>query len=205
MVVLRTLLAATAMAAVFIGAVSAVDKATEPKAGSAVRLALPEGNICSGVHIGNGYIVTAEHCIEKLKDVQFETDEGPDRYTADVLWTNPGFDIALLQARSINHMKTTPVVCRPPVRGEAITAHGNPLRLRFFVSAGTIGVATKDKVGRWQSVIVINAPIASGMSGGPVLDSGGNLLGITVASVGRIAPFGLAVPVETVCTLLARS
>jgi S1-C subfamily serine protease len=205
MTVWRAICAALVLATSFTGSLYLIDRATEPQAGSVVKILLPSGGHGSGVHIGDGYIITAQHVVEKLKEVKFQTDATEDQYTADVLWENYGFDIALIKTRSVNLLKTTPVVCRDAVRGEPITAHGNPLDLLFFRATGTISISVVATVDRWLEVIVVSAPIAGGMSGGPVLDSAGNLLAIIVGSVGRIGPFGVAVPVKTVCNLLARS
>jgi S1-C subfamily serine protease len=201
----RAIATSLLVTACFAGAIYLIDKATDKRPGSTVRIEIP-GGIGSGVHIGDGFIITAEHVVNGNKEVKVVTDAGATKYTADVLWMNEGFDVALIRLRGKTKPKTTPIACRAAVRGEAIEAQGNPFGLPFFVAQGTVAIATVDAADRWQEVIVVGVPIGAGMSGGPILDSRGYLLGITVASIGKgAAPFGLAVPVKTICGLLART
>ena len=67
------------------------------------------------------------------------------------------------------------------------------------------------KHGPWASVLVFDGTVAPGMSGGPVLDRRGFVVGLTVGRMATPIGFGAAllpvsyvVPSSTVCNLLAR-
>lgn len=170
-----------------------------------IRLTTLAGSIGSAIHIGNGYAITAEHVVAGGSAVQYQTSRGAEKRPVDVLWASAEFDVALIRLRDAPRIAAAPVTCRAAIRGEPIKAYGNPLGLPFFETSGMISIAIPATIDRWKSSIVFSAPIAGGMSGGPLLDAQGHLLGIIVGSVGQVAPFGVAVPVATICTLLGRA
>jgi S1-C subfamily serine protease len=170
-----------------------------------LRLTAADGRVGSAIHIGNGFAITAAHVVDGLTTVNFRSDKSVVDLDAEVLWANDAYDVALIRLSSTPNITRAPVTCREAVRGEPIKAYGNPLGLPFFETSGMISIAIPATIDRWKSSIVFSAPIAGGMSGGPLLDVQGHLLGIIVGSVGRVAPFGVAVPVATICSLLGRA
>lgn len=158
--------------------------------GSTVKIVMEQGH-GSGVHIGNGYIVTAAHVVGD-KAPRIKLDDGSEQ-DAVVMWTNRALD------------------CRVAANGEHVTATGNPTVFEFISSTGRIAGVERE-FGPWARVLPVDMTIVMGMSGGPVFAADGRVVGISVgvlvAPVGFAASltgFGAVVPSAAVCELLARA
>lgn len=167
----------------------------------------------SGVHIGDGYILTARHVVENAKMVSVNAKDGKIK-AAEVLWANATYDIALLKVKE-------PVIgsahldCRTAAVGTEIIAMGSPMTIDFVSAFGRIAGEPRKVMGL-KSVFVTDITTVMGMSGGPVFDRQDNLIGITVAVMtaplpsgpSRYSPslvgFGFVVPSSAVCDLMAR-
>ena len=165
----------------------------------------------SGVHIGHGHVLTAAHVVPSAyKAVDVKTPAGRST-KADVLWINTTYDIALLKLRSTIGLGASELTCRELVKGEAISALGNPGSMDFLTHHGTVSGSGRE-VPMWKWVVPTDITLLPGMSGGPVLDEGGDLVGITVGTltthVDRYASWaavGIVVPSSTICDLMART
>lgn len=197
------------LALAFIAAVSlGVVPAPEGKpAGSVVKIIEGKSH-GSGVHIGNGFVLTAAHVVGKSKTADLKLDDGTTR-KAEVLWTNKGYDIALIRTSSAG-MAASVLACRSPNDGETITARGNPTILEFVDSYGRVAGNARE-VGPWGSVIITDITTVPGMSGGGVFDASGHLIAITVGVMSApagmfpsLSGFGTAVPGSTICSLMGR-
>lgn len=173
--------------------------------GSTVKIVMEQGH-GSGVHIGNGYVVTAAHVVVD-KVPRIKLDDGSEQ-DAVVLWANKAHDIALL--RTASTMSASSLDCRVAANGEYVTAEGNPTVFEFVSSAGRIA-GVERAFGPWVRVLPVDMTIVMGMSGGPVFAADGRVVGISVgvlvAPVGFAASltgFGAVVPSAAVCELLAR-
>lgn len=157
--------------------------------------------IGSGVHIGNGFILTAQHVVDKETTIPFQLKNSRTFHTAEVLWSNYDYDIALVRA-PMEDLPALTLDCGVPPVSEPVTSIGNLHGLRWFVSKGHVATEP-DKLARWLDVYALSGPIAGGMSGGPVIDAASNIVGIVVAGPESEA-FGFAVPGRTICKLLGR-
>lgn len=162
----------------------------------------------SGVHIGDGLVLTAAHVASDGVAVRLKADDGTIR-DATVVWSSKGHDIALLRT-SPDGLSASPMSCAPVVKGQAITARGNPLTLEFITTYGHI-VGDAAPVGDWLSAAPVDMTILPGMSGGPAFNASGEVVGISVAvltaQLGYGASFtgiGMIVPAVTICGLLGR-
>lgn len=202
------LVALAAISIILAVSLGAVEPPQVHKAGSVVKIIEGKSH-GSGVHIGDGFIVTAAHVIGEAKETEIKLDDGATR-KAEVLWSNKAYDIALVRT-SANDLSASHLSCRVPYTGEAITARGNPTILEFVSAYGRVA-GSERKFGTWQSVFVTDITTVPGMSGGGVFDEAGNLVGITVgvltAPAGGMFPslsgFGTAVPGATVCKLMGQ-
>lgn len=200
--------AVLAMIALLVGAFAytpAFTSAAPILPGSTVKIVMEQGH-GSGVHIGNGYVITAAHVVGD-KAPTIKLDDGSEQ-DAEVMWTNKAHDIALL--RTASTMSASSLDCRVAANGEHVTAEGNPTVLEFVSSAGRIAGAERT-FGPWVRVLPVDMTIVMGMSGGPVFAADGRVVGISVgvlvAPVGFAASltgFGAVVPSAAVCELLAR-
>lgn len=162
----------------------------------------------SGVHIGDGFIITAAHVVGDEKEVQLKA-KGAEFRKADVLWVNKANDIALLRTSS-DSLGIAHLSCRAVNAGDPIVAYGNLLQIEFVAAYGKIAGEPR-KTGPWNAVYVTDITTVMGQSGGPVFTDNGDLIGITVGVMaapigfsGSLVGYGFVVPSAEVCGLLAR-
>lgn len=182
-----------------------------PQAISTV-LVSTNGEHGSGVHIGNGFILTAAHVVEDRAEMDV-TDSKGHKQTGKVLWANKTYDVALIQVESAAGVAASKLNCavRPSV-GDEVAAVGNPINLQFIHTWGRVASRTEPHE-PWAEAFLIDATIAPGMSGGPVFDKAGNLVGLAVGiavqpiGLGGFAPYAISyvVPISAACTLMGRS
>jgi S1-C subfamily serine protease len=179
-----------------------------PATESATVKIFPASGHGSGVHIGDGFIVTAAHVVGDAKEVQLKANGGALR-KADVLWVNKAYDIALLRTSSAG-LGIAKLACHAVKVGDPIVAYGNPLKIEFVAAYGKIAGEPRE-TGPWKSVYVTDITTVMGQSGGPVYADGGDLIGITVGVMaapigfsGSLVGYGFVVPSTAVCELLGR-
>lgn len=198
-----TILAACAPQPVFVDA----------KAGADVRIeaieVTPAGEqhgVGSGVYIGNGVIITAAHVISSAKSFKIRTDVG-DVQAGEILWLNREYDIAAVRPNAPGRFGEARLSCRKPRVGESIRAVGNPAGIEFVTMRGYVSGEERDAEPNWKSVFVTDLTTIGGMSGGGTYSASGELIGITVGTLGFGVPsggLGFAVPGNVVCMLLGR-
>lgn len=174
-------------------------------AGSAVRITSP-GSLGSGVFVGGRTIVTAAHLIADLTTAKtIITDDGTS-LTAEVVLVDTINDIALLRLTTDPAIDPAPVSCDIAPIGTEIRGVGNPLGLRFISTWGHVA-GTPQPVARWPLGFVIDLQLIDGMSGGPLFNEEGEVVGLMVGYVGaRNGPATMSVgaPSPRVCELLGR-
>lgn len=176
----------------------------------------------SGVHIGHGYIITAAHVVGQLGALGVTYSTGLNQI-ADVLWSNTSYDVALIRIGEFDGLATSPLACSHGANlGDDISAIGNPLSMQFVHAWGHVASDVRERA-RWKSSFIADMTIAPGMSGGPVLNNTGEVVGISVGlpldadpvrnSDGEVVPglvsvatvpFSYIVPSGAICALLAR-
>lgn len=158
----------------------------------------------SGVVItSDGYILTNYHVIrDALRDGISVTLDDKRTFDARVVGGDPSTDLAVikidetgLQASIIGDSDLIQV-------GEWVLAIGNPFRLRSTVTAGIVGALSRDvqiinDEFRIESFIQTDAAINRGNSGGALVNTSGELIGINTAIAtqsGSYQGYGFAVP-----------
>lgn len=177
------------------------------QAGPVVRVMVGNGH-GSGVHIGNGYVLTAEHVVarslkapkDKPLPVAIRADDGSE-VTGQVLWASAQYDVALVKVHSA--AGAADLACRPLVIGETVMAYGNPLTLQWARSWGRVST-DEQEVGRWPRAVAMDTAVMPGSSGGPIFDEAGNVVGLVVGMTTRGAGYSFVVPAPVICELLAR-
>lgn len=163
----------------------------------------------SGVSIGKGYIVSAAHVVKNAKTITIKTKAGAV-HPVKVLWVNEAKDIALLHTGA--KLPFSQLSCREVKTGEHITASGNPSDMEFLDMQGFVAGGMRT-IGPWEDAIPADLTLIGGMSGGPVFDDIGEVVGINVGHM-SIGLGGLGrswvraaviVPSSSVCKLMART
>lgn len=160
----------------------------------------------SGVIISaDGYIITNNHVVEDAESVDV-TLNNKRTYTADVIGRDQPSDIALLKIKGENLPFIKYGDSDKLQLGEWVLAVGNPFNLTSTVTAGIVS-ATGRSLGlnegdyRIESFIQTDAALNMGNSGGALVDTNGELVGITSAIIspsGAYAGMSFAIPVSIV-------
>jgi S1-C subfamily serine protease len=178
------------------------------RAASVVKV-LVEGGHGSGIHIGNGWVLTANHVVEGKKNIKLKSSHG-DIQDVEVLWMSKARDVALLRAKRPDRLQSSPLICAPLVVGQRVTAEGSPGAAEFVRFRGEVA-GTERSAGPWLAIVPIDISGGPGISGGPIFDEFGQVAGIYVGvyliPMGMSAlttGIGVAVPSNVICGLLAK-
>ncbi len=153
----------------------------------------------SGVVLADGIVLTARHVVRGATTVQVDTgDLGP--VTAEVLGVDgTGRDIAVLRVPALAGRPAAVVARTEVVPGTDVAASGHPRGgERRTVAGAVLGYVDAGPLAAdGRRVLTVDAAFQPGMSGGPVVDAEGRLVGIAIG-VERNTGTGIAVPVGTI-------
>ena len=160
----------------------------------------------SGVIISNdGYIVTNNHVIDRSKEIEVTLND-KRTFKAKLVGADPSTDIALLKIEA----EDLPVIIfgnSDAVKvGEWVLAVGNPFNLTSTVTAGIVSAKARNiniinSQMRIESFIQTDAAVNPGNSGGALVNTRGELIGINTAiasQTGSYAGYAFAVPTSIV-------
>ena len=183
---------------------------TEALAMSTVKMEAP-GWTGSGVYLGKGYVLTAGHVADGLPAIDIELSTGAKTH-GTVLWTNTkefgGYDVALVYSPDLA-AESSPISCEPTHVGDDITIVGNPGPLTFLKTWGRVsGAIASGQWDNWKYLVALDITAAPGVSGGPVFNAAGEVVGILVSGLvlqdRGVFPYSMMVPSTAICQLLAR-
>jgi len=158
----------------------------------------------SGILISqDGYILTNNHVIDGAVDNDIEVVLNDKRqFKARVVGKDPSTDLAVLKIDGQNLPAITIGNSDQVDVGEWVLAIGNPFRLRSTVTAGIVSALSRDvqiinDQMRVESFIQTDAAINKGNSGGALVNTSGELVGVNTAIAsqsGSYQGYGFAVP-----------
>lgn len=149
----------------------------------------------------SGLILTNYHVVGRRPQRVSVTLADRSNYDAQVLYGEPSNDLALLR---INARKKLPFLKLGDSDhlqvGQKVLAIGNPFGLAGTLTTGVISALNRSIQAEGttlEDMIQTDAAINEGNSGGPLLDSQGNVIGINTAIVGRAnIGIGFALPIN---------
>jgi serine protease Do len=154
----------------------------------------------SGVIISaDGYIVTNNHVIDGASELEI-TLNNKRKYKAELIGSDAANDIALLKIEADTDLTYVPFANSDNIKiGEWVLAVGNPYNLTSTVTAGIISAKGRDLEGNRniESFIQTDAAVNPGNSGGALVNSRGELIGINTAissKTGSFIGYSFAVP-----------
>jgi S1-C subfamily serine protease len=164
-----------------------------------VSIVVPNYGSGSGAVIRkDGMILTNAHVVGTATRVQVGLADGR-KVTGTVLGRDPGLDIAVVRIPN-NDVPVAPIGNSDQLQvGQLAIAIGNPLGLERTVTTGVISAV--NRAGRTlggETFIQTDAAISPGNSGGPLVDSRGNVIGINSAELlGQgVSGLGFAIPIN---------
>lgn len=153
----------------------------------------------------DGYIVTNNHVVENAQALEVVLHDGRS-FPATIVGTDPSTDLALLKIDEKN-LPFLPFGNSDQVAvGEWVLAVGNPFNLSSTVTAGIVSAKARNinilkEQTAIESFIQTDAAVNPGNSGGALVNSRGELIGINTAiasPTGAYAGYSFAVPAEIV-------
>lgn len=153
----------------------------------------------SGVIISpDGYIITNNHVIDGSQSLSVTLNNNKT-YEAEIIGSDPKTDIALLKIESDEDLPYAAFGDSDNAKvGEWVLAVGNPFNLTSTVTAGIISAKSRDLSGQnAQSFIQTDAAVNPGNSGGALVNTNGDLIGINTAissQTGSYIGYSFAVP-----------
>lgn len=156
----------------------------------------------SGVIISaDGYIATNNHVIDNGKDIIVVLNDRRE-FSAEIIGTDPTTDLALLKIESENLPYLVFGNSDSLQVGEWVLAVGNPFRLQSTVTAGIVSAKGRninilDTQYGIESFIQTDAAVNPGNSGGALVNTNGELVGINTAIItysGRYEGYSFAIP-----------
>ncbi|MCW6679435.1 trypsin-like peptidase domain-containing protein [Anaerococcus sp. NML200574] len=172
----------------------------------------PQSGYVEGIGSGSivskdGYIVTNSHVVSDgdAKEINVLFNNG-ETAPAELVWNDSSLDLAVIKVDSNNkNLKAIDIGDSDEIGvGDRVVAIGNPLgfQLQSTVTSGIISglnrsVAFNTGV-QMDGLMQTDAAINAGNSGGALLNSKGQLIGINTAKAGNSDGIGFAIPINTV-------
>ena len=155
-----------------------------------------------------GHIITNYHVVQGAEEVEVNFT-GADRMKAKIVGVDPSTDLALLEIDASAQALTPLRLGNSDIVqvGDAVVAIGNPFGFERTVTAGIVSALQREIQApdgfTIDKVIQTDAPINKGNSGGPLLNSKGEVIGVNsqIATDGLTegnVGIGFAVPINTV-------
>lgn len=162
----------------------------------------------SGVIISSdGYIVTNNHVVDRFDNIEVVLND-KRTYKGKIIGTDPQTDLALLKIEGNNFPVMKYGNSNDLKIGEWVLAVGNPFSLSTTVTAGIVsakarglGIISGNNRMGIESFIQTDAAVNPGNSGGALVNTNGELIGINTAiasPTGAYAGYAFAIPVNIV-------
>ncbi|MCL1148194.1 outer membrane-stress sensor serine endopeptidase DegS [Shewanella sp. 10N.261.52.F9] len=137
----------------------------------------------SGVIMSSeGYILTNYHVIKRADEIVVALQDGR-KFTSEVVGSDPETDLAVLKVEGDN-LPVVPVSLDIPARvGDVVLAIGNPYNLGQTITQGIISATGRNGLSSgYLDFLQTDAAINAGNSGGALIDTTGQLIGINTAA-----------------------
>ena len=170
---------------------------------ASTELGLGSGFIVSD----NGYIITNWHVVQNKYSNCYITLENGDVHNGTVVWADKDLDLAIVK---INVKGLIPLKLGDSDNlklGDPLYAIGNPIGIEFqrTVTAGIVSglnrtIKIEDEYGEnyMENLVQTDATINSGNSGGPLINTNGEVIGINTIKVSTAEGIGFAVPINII-------
>ena len=156
----------------------------------------------SGVIISaDGYIITNNHVVDGADELTVTLSENSKEYSARIIGSDNTTDLALIKIDAKDLPAITIANSDDVKVGEWVLAVGNPLGLNNTVTAGIVSAKARSMGSGVSSMIQTDAAINQGNSGGALVNTRGELIGINAmlySQTGSNIGYGFAIPTTIV-------
>ncbi len=165
------------------------------------------GDVGSGVLISeDGYILTNHHVVSGVSNVSVALWDGRRIANARLVGTDPESDLAVLKI-DVEGLPVAPIAESPVQVGDVVLAIGNALTLSHTVTMGIVSATGRNLGGPMssQDFIQTDAAINAGNSGGALINTRGELIGINSRNLSNYPGaenIGFAIPATVARTVM---
>jgi serine protease Do len=172
---------------------------------NAVEKDLPSSSGSGVIVSPDGYIITNFHVVDNVGDIEVTLNDRR-KFLAKLVGSDPSTDLALLKIEALNLPALIIGNSDSLQVGEWVLAVGNPFDLNSTVTAGIVSAKARninilEGATSIEAFIQTDAAVNPGNSGGALVNSNGELVGITSAIItysGQYEGYSFAIPVNLV-------
>jgi S1-C subfamily serine protease len=158
----------------------------------------------------DGYILTNSHVVDSALRIQVTLADGRD-IPAQVVGNDPETDVAVVRIAPPDGQRLPTAKLGDSDRlrvGQLVVAIGSPAGLQSTVTAGIISALHRTLPGYAgrliEDIVQTDAAVNPGNSGGPLVNSSGEVIGINVAILQATQGLSFAIPINTVNWVASR-
>jgi serine protease DegQ len=168
----------------------------------------PTASLGSGVIVSpKGYVLTNNHVVEGMDQIEVLLADSQTRLRAKLVGNDVETDLAVLKVDREDLPAITLGALESVHIGDVVLAIGNPFGVGQTVTMGIVSALGRTGLGvsTYENFIQTDAAINQGNSGGALIDTAGNLIGINtviLSGSGGSIGIGFAIPVSTARTVM---